>query len=165
MDNHGYTPLHLVCSSQESMLFDLRQIKDRHLDQYNILRDYSGLLRLRRAWGPDRHRSYMSDDTEENTSAAAVELLLAAGATATIKAKGVYTPMHCAANSDWLQVVKLLVVAGAPVYTGPACSPVCWASSTFPSQDRVSSFWKEKLGPQGAQRIAEHHERQGLRKT
>ena len=140
------------------MLFGSRQIYDRGLHRYNIVDDYAGLLRLRRAWAPHRHRSFI-DSNEQAISAAAVELLLAAGADCTIKSHHCFTAMHCAANSGWLKVVKLLVEAGAPVYTGPECSPLCWADSLGLEDPGVRAYLQEKLGPDGMQKIMDDHER------
>jgi len=69
------------------------------------------------------------------------------------------TPLHCAANSGWLSHARSLVNAGAPVYTGPDCSPLCWAKGGCGGDLPVARFLREQLGELGLAMIEADHER------
>lgn len=69
------------------------------------------------------------------------------------------TPLHCAASSGWLSHVRALVEAGAPVYTGPDCSPLCWAKDGCGGNLRATQFLREQLGGVGLTMIEAVHER------
>ena len=69
------------------------------------------------------------------------------------------TPLHCAASSGWLSHAQALVEAGAPVYTGPNCSPLCWAKGGSGGSEPVAVYLREKLGGRGLAMIKADHER------
>jgi Heterokaryon incompatibility protein (HET) len=69
------------------------------------------------------------------------------------------TPLHCAASSGWLNHAKALVEADAPVYTGPTCSPLCWAKGGSGGSGPVAIYLREKLGERGLAMIKADHER------
>lgn len=69
------------------------------------------------------------------------------------------TPLHCAASSGWLSHAQTLVEAGALVYTGPDCSPICWAKGGSGGKEPVTLFLRERLGDQGWAMITADHER------
>lgn len=122
-DDIGYTPLHLACSNTSSLLFKSRQLRDRGL---------SG----------DK-RSLQCLPFRESSEAAAVEMartLLAAGADPNVEAwparseeqkKLPWTPMHCAANSGWMDVAFLLLEHGGSAFSRTMCSPFCWADDGY----------------------------------
>jgi hypothetical protein len=88
-----------------------------------------------------------------------LEILLKNGADPNTVAKGFCTPMHCAANSGWTSHAIALIDAGAEVYTGPECSPLCWAKDGSGSNHPVARLLREKLGPEGM-KLIEDHQRQ-----
>ena len=67
------------------------------------------------------------------------------------------TPLHCAANSGWLSHARALVGAGALVYTGPHCSPICWADGGSGGNQPVAVFLREILGEGGLAMIEDDH--------
>jgi ankyrin repeat protein len=90
---------------------------------------------------------------------AAVEILLSKGADPNMKGIDHATPLHCAASSGWTKVAKALLVAGADVYTGPTCSPICWAIDGSGGKHPTTVLLRERLGSDGWQKIADDHER------
>lgn len=157
-DNEGWTALHLACTSEDSMLFSSHQIMNRGLSMFSGF----GLPRYNRyKWGPQRTHSMFGDSNEEVCSLGVVGVLLAHGAdpNASTGSGGFATPLHCAANSGWTQVVRALVEAGAKVYTGPECSPLCWAMDGPGSDHPSAVFLRERLGPSGMAKIEEDHRR------
>lgn len=128
-DDVGYTPLHLACSRTESLLFTFRQVNDR------------GLRTLMNA-NPSyltANRSYLEClPFRRDNEASAVEMvgtLIAAGADPNAEAwpalsprnnKLPWTPMHCAANSGWMDVASLLLEHGGSAFSRTMCSPFCW---------------------------------------
>ena len=89
-----------------------------------------------------------------------LEILLVHGADPDTVAKGFCTPLHCPAISGWTRHAIALIEAGAEVYTGPQCSPLCWAKDGSGSNHPVVRLLREKLGPEGMKLIEEDHHRQ-----
>lgn len=132
-DDVGYTPLHLACSRTGSLLFTFRQVYDRGLSTL-MTANRSGLSSLMTA-----NRSYLEClPFRRDYEAAAVEMvgtLIAAGADPNAEAwparsvnndKFPWTPMHCAANSGWMDVASLLLEHGGSAFSRTMCSPFCW---------------------------------------
>jgi len=71
------------------------------------------------------------------------------------------TPLHCAANSGWLSHARALFEAGAPVYTWPGCSPLCWVHGGSAGHNRVVEYLRDLLGDVGLALIDEDHARAG----
>jgi len=106
--------------------------------------------------------SYL-DDNERATAMGILEILLQHAPDIDTRL-GFYrslfpTPLHCAVNSGWLSHAKALVGAGASVYTGPDCSPLCWAKGGSGSSDPVALYLREKLGERGLAMIEDDHAR------
>ena len=140
------------------MVFSSYQISNRGLSIFSGF----GYPRYNRyKWGPQRVHSSFGDSNEETQSLGVVSVLLAHGAdpNASTGSGGFATPLHCAANSGWTLVVKALVEAGARVYTGPECSPLCWAQDGSGSSHPSAVFLRERLGPIGMKKIEEDHRR------
>lgn len=98
-----------------------------------------------------------SGEDERITSLAILEILLQHGADVNVRAQDFCTPLHCAANSGWLSHAHTLVQAGANVYTGPRCSPLCWTKSGSGSSHLVAIYLRVELGDAGLTRIEQDH--------
>lgn len=127
MDDRGYTPLHLACTSSDSSLFTFRQIFPRGLKQ-----------RLISSWG-ERHLCFPFRRDSESAALQIVTILVEAGADVNAEASrgchssGPWTPMHCVANSGWTDVAHFLLEAGGKAFSPNICSPWCWAHDQYPS--------------------------------
>lgn len=42
-----------------------------------------------------------------------------------------WTPMHCVANSGWVDVAHVLLEKGGSAFSRGMCSPWCWAEDTY----------------------------------
>ena len=116
--------------------------------------------------GPYRERYYDSEDDNERASAMGIlEILLkfkpnlkqARSLNLSLSKDRSHrfpTALHCAASSGWLSHARALVEAGAPVYTGPGCSPLCWVAD---KKLAVASFLRELLGDHGLAMIEQDH--------
>lgn len=127
MDDCGYTPLHLACTSSESSLFTFRQIFPRGLKQ-----------RLITPYG-ERHLCLPFRRENESSALQIVTMLVEAGAIVNAEASrgrlssGPWTPMHCVASSGWTEVAQYLLEAGGKAFSPNICSPWCWAHDQYPS--------------------------------
>jgi hypothetical protein len=105
-----------------------------------------------------------SDDNERATAIGILDILLKHnpnldGRQFSRRGSQFPTPLHCAASSGWLSHAQALVEAGAPVYTGPTCSPLCWAKGGSGGSEPVAIYLREKLGECGLAMIKADHER------
>lgn len=118
MDARGYTPLHLACSSSDSLLFSSRQFHDRGLKDRII------------AGGEPCFPTRRNNPESAFQMASA---LIDAGANPNAKASDgcekslAWTPMHCVANSGWVNVAHFLFQSGGSAFLRMMCSPYCWA--------------------------------------
>jgi ankyrin repeat protein len=128
-DGVGYTPLHLACSDSNSMLFSSRQVSDRNLKS-----------RIISSWNDPR--CFASRHDNENTALQLCKALLDAGAdpNAVTSQKAPWTPMHCVANSGWMEVAHLLLEHGGSAFAETICSPYCWASEGYGWRQRISGY-------------------------
>lgn len=126
------------------MVFYSHQILGRQLDRNNLRRGivYSDL-----------------DTNERATSLGILEILLEHKPDLNIRALGFCTPLHCVANSGWLNHAKALVEAGAPVYTGPTCSPLCWVEGGSGGNSDAALYLRQMLGDRGLAMIEDDHAR------
>jgi len=60
------------------------------------------------------------------------------------------TPLHCVVSSGWLSHVRALIEARALVYTGPECSPLCWAKNGCGGNLPATQFLRKQLGEVGS---------------
>jgi hypothetical protein len=156
-DDQGWTPLHLACCSKKSRLWDLHQIKNRNwrsnalTDRPGARSNYSML-----AYTSSMLASTPSNFAEKNVSFMIALELLQAGADVRSKAQRFCTPLHCAANSGWVDHVDALLYFGAPLFTYNECAPVCWA--THPGTDcrMALEYLQKRLGPDSWRRIQKH---------
>jgi ankyrin repeat protein len=177
VDEQGWTPLHLACAAETSMLFVNQQIDHRgrnsrkegvrayllqHLGRSPRLKQDPSSSRKQynaHEWGPKRIRE---GDSERVASMKVLQILLGHGALGNlvnIRAHGFCTPLHCAANSGWLSHAVALVQAGANVYTGPESSPLCWAKDGSDSMHPVAIYLRIELGDQGLTNVEQDHAR------
>jgi hypothetical protein len=70
---------------------------------------------------------------------------------------GFCTPLYCAANSGWLSHTVALVKAGAKVYTGSRCSPLCWTKGGSASSHPVARYLRVEIGDVGLTKIEQYH--------
>ncbi|KAK4167805.1 heterokaryon incompatibility protein-domain-containing protein [Cladorrhinum sp. PSN259] len=149
-DSQGWTPVHLACSSSNSPIFYSHQVLQRTVPCELSL-------------SPSRRkppRGQMYSDFDDNERATAMGLLkILMQHRPRLSSSHFPTPLHCAANSGWLSHARALVDAGAPVYTGPDCSPLCWAEGGPNGDLPVPLFLREKLGDLGCAMIEADHER------
>ena len=153
-DSQGWTPVHLACASGDSEIFHSQQVS-----RQNNNRSYTGfeggLHKI--LWG----RSY-DGDNERATAIGILEILLQHypnfdGPQNQTGWSHCPTALHCAANSGWLSHARALVEAGAQVYTGPGCSPICWAKHPIGGDQAVTLFLKDMLGERGLAMVKEDH--------
>lgn len=129
MDDCGYSPLHLACTSRQSTLFTFRQIFPRGLKQ-GLITPYG-----------ERHLCLPFRRHSESAALQIVTMLVEAGADVNAEASrgrgrhssGRCTPMHCVASSGWTKVAEYLLEAGGKAFSPTICSPWCWAHDQYPS--------------------------------
>ncbi len=111
-------------------------------------------------WGPKRMKStFSSEDNERAASMRVLEILLQHKVDLHERAQGFCTPLHCAANSGWLSHVLALIKAGAKVYTGPQCSPLCWVQGGSGGTHPVARYLRVELSDWGLTMIEQDHAR------
>lgn len=141
-DDQGWTPVHLVCARSGSLLVFSHQVSRRGL-----------------AGGRLPYRSKY-DNNERLEAFVVLRILLQHRPNLGIRARGFCTPLHCAADSGWYSHANALIRAGAPVYTGPKCSPLCWAAGGSGGNYPVAILLREELGEHGLSMIEADHERE-----
>lgn len=150
-DNQGWAPVHLACAAESSFIFLSHQISRRRSEQFL---SPSGKL--------PREVHYYSEDEENAAAMRILEILLEhqpdlGGSELSVHHSRFPTPLHCAANSGWLSHARALVGAGALVYTGPHCSPLCWADGGSGGNQPVAVFLREILSEGGLAMIEDDH--------
>lgn len=137
------------------MLFGSHQISGRGYSRFSS----GGKRYVAREWGPNRATSYLLDKDERVDSLEILRILLRKRANVHSRALGFCTPLHCAANSGWLSHALALVRAGARVYTGPECSPLCWVKGGSGGDNLVARYLRGELGDPGLTLIEQDHAR------
>ncbi|KAK3386525.1 heterokaryon incompatibility protein-domain-containing protein [Podospora didyma] len=157
-DDQGWTPVHLACAAVNSQIFYSHQALRRSSSvSWGSREDrYSSLKK------PPRHYHYGLGgelyDAERTTAMGILEVLLRH---TPHFGYDFPTPLHCAANSGWFSHAQALVEAGAHVYTGPICSPLCWVEGGASGNSRVAEYLRELLGQEGLSMIESDHLRAG----
>jgi len=151
-DSKGWTPVHLACASENSRIFYSHQVHKKNRE---------GLYPTFEAGRekPPRGISYSIWDDNEPTNALGILEILLPHSLVGIRRSRFPTPLHCAANSGWLSHAQALVEAGSPVYTGPDCSPLCWAEGGSGGDHPVAVYLREILGERGLSMIEADHAR------
>lgn len=155
-DQQGWTPLHLACASEGGMLFSSHQISRRGYSKNS----YDSGKKSYKSWEWGPKRVCNSNENERVASMGILEILLKHGANVHMRALRFCTPLHCAADSGWLSHALALVKAGARVYTGPECSPLCWAKGGSAGSHPVARYLRVELGDRGLTMIEQDHVRQ-----
>ncbi|KAF2824306.1 HET-domain-containing protein [Ophiobolus disseminans] len=140
------------------MLFGSHQISGRGYSRFSF-GSWNDKRYNAREWGPNRVTRLNSDDEEKAASLTILKILLRRGADVHRQALGFCTPLHCAADSGWLGHALALVRAGAKVYTGPKCSPLCWVKGGSGGNELVARYLRVELGDCGLTMIEQDHAR------
>ena len=149
-DDKGWTPVHLACASADSLIFTSHQVSRQPIPSWSSSKFYRP--------PPPRPQLYGHQDDNERANAMGIlEILLQHRPS--LGSTQFPTPLHCAASSGWLSHVRALFEAGALVYTGPECSPLCWAKDGCGGNLPATQFLREQLGEVGLAMIEADHER------
>ncbi len=149
VDARGCTPLHLACLRKGSILF-----LSSYCEKYCIENRHHHCFPGR--WG---------DRVKARQIAAA---LIEAGADPNAMARGpfAFTPMHCVANSGWVDVAHVLLENGGSAFSRGQCSPFCWADGIDISGSYTTTMrelLKAHLSEAQKREINDHHVHQGFK--
>ena len=149
VDTRGCTPLHLACLRKGSVLFF-----SNYCQKY-CFKD-----------GP--HNCFPGRFGEAAVTARQITVaLIEAGAdpNAMASAPFTFTPMHCVANSGWVNVAHVLLEKGGSAFSRVQCSPFCWAGGIGfrESNTAMRELLKAHLSEAQKREIDDHHVRQGFK--